>query len=647
MAGTPGIILSKNFLSKLSSCTNFKAIEEGNPCLISDGQNQYYLYFRNISWKGNPYPDEDLRAQLPQIEQFESIKESSIPFLFIGYYEEEDVYVCWEPNVLKQKLNAKSYVSLYIKRPVLQGIPKGELRMSFVQDSYDYVVFNSSDIPLFFRLNQFLPVYNKPKVYTNRETVFPLQQINFGAPGTGKSHDINEVCAEYENYRTTFHPDTDYASFIGSYKPITEQVPRYTYMGDKAIAVKDEKGDPIIDSKITYRYVFQSFLKAYIAAWNEQENEEPKPVFLIIEEINRGNCAQIFGDIFQLLDRNAAGFSDYPIVADDDLAKELGKVLGCLNISKRDKINDLYKGGKDIVGSVLNGENLLLPNNMYIWATMNTSDQSLFPIDSAFKRRWDWKYVKIKDATMNYRIVFSNGNEYDWWQFVSEINRRIEGGEIQQEDKKLGYFFAKAKEQNGKNIITAEAFLSKVIFYLYNDVFKDFGFEEEFFKDKNGETMTFASYFDDLGNVDENRVERFIANLRLEPYVMEESAENSQTSNTKILIGNVETSLRQALYQITKQAIENNPVLTFDEIKDAASVIQRAQDLFLLSDNVEAWKSEHAKDKSSDQRYLFDKPLQAAGTSFVVLSQWGYIDKVKEPFMEYAKNLGVEIKFSE
>ena len=481
----------------------------------------------------------------------------------------------------------------------------------------------------------------------NIDRHIPLQQIYFGAPGTGKSHDINEVCAEYENYRTTFHPDTDYASFVGSYKPITEQVPRYTYMGDKAIAVKDEKGNPIIDSKITYRYVFQSFLKAYIAAWKEQEKEEPKPVFLIIEEINRGNCAQIFGDIFQLLDRNAAGFSDYPIVADDDLAKELKKVLGKLNISKRDEINGLYKGSKDIVGSVLNGENLLLPNNMYIWATMNTSDQSLFPIDSAFKRRWDWKYVKIKNANKDYRIVFSNGNEYDWWQFVSEINSRIEGGEIQQEDKKLGYFFAKAKDQDGKNIITAESFLSKVIFYLYNDVFKDFGFEEDFFKDGKGETMTFASFFDDYGNVDENRVELFIANLGLEPYVIEDSVEDSQTSNAKILIGNVETSLRQALYQITKQAIENNPALTFDEIKDAASVIQRAQDLFLLSDNVEAWKSKHANDKSSDQRYLFGMPLQAAGTSFVVLSQWGYLDNLKEPFEEYAKKLGVEIKFSE
>lgn len=480
---------------------------------------------------------------------------------------------------------------------------------------------------------------------------FPLQQIYFGAPGTGKSHEINMLCAKHENYRTTFHPDTDYASFVGSYKPITELVPRYTYMGAQAIAVKDEEGKPIIDTKISYRYVFQSFLKAYVAAWKEQMNEVPKPVFLIIEEINRGNCAQIFGDIFQLLDRNAAGFSDYPIVADDDLAKELKREFAELSIVNSEGINNLYEGGKDVVGSVLKGEKLLLPNNMFIWATMNTSDQSLFPIDSAFKRRWDWKYVKIKNADEKYKISFSNGHEYDWWAFVDTINKRIEGGEIQQEDKKLGYFFVKAKEQSDKKIITAEAFLSKVIFYLYNDVFKDFGFEEDFFKDSNGEIMTFASYFNENGDVNENQVEQFIRNLGL-TYEGQDTQENdeieeSQENKAKIIVGNVATSLRQTLYEITKQAIEINSDLTFKEIKEASSVINRSQPLFLTDDEIDAWKEEHANDNSSSSRYLFDKPLQASGISFVVLSQWGYLESLKDPFTEYAKKLGVEIKFGE
>lgn len=343
---------------------------------------------------------------------------------------------------------------------------------------------------------------SKHSAQSDRTLDEALQQIFFGAPGTGKSHRINEVCAEYENYRTTFHPDTDYASFVGSYKPITEVVTKY-----------DMHGHAYPEKRIVYTYVFQAFLKAYIAAWREQQKENPAPVFLVVEEINRGNCAQIFGDIFQLLDRNEAGYSDYPIVADDDLAQELRREFADLTVADAEGINALYRGGKDVVGSVKSGRQLLLPNNLYIWATMNTSDQSLFPIDSAFKRRWDWKYIKIKDSRKDYKIVFSNGNVYDWWSFVSEINRRIEGGEIQQEDKKLGYFFAKSRS----GVITAERFLSKVIFYLYNDVFKDFGFDEDYFKGADGEPMTFASYFDEEGEADEAQIERFLKNLGLRP----------------------------------------------------------------------------------------------------------------------------------
>ena len=383
-------------------------------------------------------------------------------------------------------------------------------------------------------LNKTLSLKRKQSAATSKYKIvnLPLQQIFFGAPGTGKSFVINKICADYENYRTTFHPDTDYASFVGSYKPITIMANVRDMTGHPVT----EDGKEIKESRIVYRYVMQAFLKAYVAAWREQQNDEPKPVFLIVEEINRGNCAQIFGDIFQLLDRNAAGFSDYPIVADDDLVQELKEILGELSIAKHDAINALYSGGKDVVDMVKNGEWLLLPNNMYIWATMNTSDQSLFPIDSAFKRRWDWNYIKIKDAGENFKIVFSNGNTYDWWKFVSAINERIEGGEIQQEDKKLGYFFAKAKDK----VITPKVLLSKVLFYLYNDVFKDFGLDEDFFKDENGETMSFASYFDNNGQINENRVERFVTNLGLEPEFPDKSDEDDHvpagTINPKLSV---------------------------------------------------------------------------------------------------------------
>lgn len=430
----------------------------------------------------------------------------------------------------------------------------------------------------------------------------PLQQIFYGAPGTGKSHTIEQMCSKYENYRTTFHPDTDYASFVGSYKPITIK----TDVRDMAGHIVYENGKAVKESRIVYRYVMQAFLKAYVAAWCEQQNDEPKPVFLIVEEINRGNCAQIFGDIFQLLDRNAAGFSDYPIVADDDLAQELKEILGEFAIAKHDAINALYSGGKDVVGMVKNGECLLLPNNMYIWATMNTSDQSLFPIDSAFKRRWDWNYIKIKDAGENFKIVFSNGNTYDWWGFVSAINERIEGGEIQQEDKKLGYFFAKAKDK----VITPQVFLSKVLFYLYNDVFKDFGLNEDFFKDENGETMSFASYFDEAGDADEDRIERFVSNLGLTP--LPSTSNNSDSSFDLTINGKKMSTITDTVCEILSNAAETSP---FPDIQDTVTdIFPDRDDVIKPIDNPDSYEKENRWNKT---------PIVANdGTAFVVSNQW-------------------------
>ena len=392
----------------------------------------------------------------------------------------------------------------------------------FEFDKYDNIslnpYFNSDMLSIEDRNNKeaFFHLFDdtKPKVDIPKiEELGSLQKIYYGAPGTGKSHSIKKVCKEYEHFRITFHPDTDYASFVGSYKPITHTEQVYTNMGDKAIALKDSMtGAPVTTTKITYNYVYQAFLNAYIAAWKEQQNPEPKPVFLVIEEINRGNCAQIFGDIFQLLDRNDSGFSDYPIVPDNDLQKELKKEFENLDVANADTINKIFEDNeKDIVSKIKNGSRLLLPNNLYIWATMNTSDQSLFPMDSAFKRRWDWKYIKIADSGKNYRIKVSK-NEYDWWKFVDAINTHI-GTTTSQEDKKLGYFFAKSSD----GIITAEKFLSKVLFFLYGDVYKDYGFDDDIFKDENGEELTFANYFDHLGNPIEEKIERFLKNLKLTP----------------------------------------------------------------------------------------------------------------------------------
>lgn len=340
-----------------------------------------------------------------------------------------------------------------------------------------------------------------------------LQQIFYGAPGTGKSHVINELTAGKAVVRTTFHPDTDYSTFVGAYKPTTKSVPVMTVIGKEAVLVKDNKGNEMTEDKIVYKFVSQAFLQAYVEAWKKycavQENEEPLDEYLVIEEINRGNCAQIFGDLFQLLDRGDKGFSVYPIMADSDMKEMLKKEFAGLEIKKKESINALFKGGKDIVAQVLKGDILLLPNNLYIWATMNTSDQSLFPIDSAFKRRWDWKYMPIDTKKENWNIEV-DGKKYSWSDFLEAVNEQI--FEVtKSEDKKLGFYFCRANN----HVVDAEKFVGKVIFYLYNDVFKDYGYDRKMFQGEDGKTIQFHEYFQSNGDINEQKAALFLNNLEI------------------------------------------------------------------------------------------------------------------------------------
>lgn len=263
------------------------------------------------------------------------------------------------------------------------------------------------------------------------------QKIYFGSPGSGKSWTIkrhyemrltgNEYVEDEEKkkrvFRTTFHPDTDYASFVGCYKPVKDK--------------DDEK-------KIVYEFVPQTFTDAYVAAWNDLEHI----YYLIIEEINRGNCAQIFGDLFQLLDRNKNGYSEYPIKADHDLQDYLKKHLP-----------DDSEGIKD--------GKLCLPPNLSIIASMNTSDQSLFPMDSAFKRRWSWEYVPInyENEKSGAFTITIHGEEYNWHEFLKSVNKKIKAV-TSSEDKQMGNFFIKGS-------VDEKEFCDKVMFYLWSEVGKD------------------------------------------------------------------------------------------------------------------------------------------------------------------------------
>ena len=327
----------------------------------------------------------------------------------------------------------------------------------------------------------------------DKKTAKPtLQQIYYGAPGTGKSYKINEITKSTKNFtRTTFHPDSDYSTFVGCYKPTME--PTGTIVGGKE------------QTKISYSYVAQAFLQAYTAAW-KNTNE---PYYLIIEEINRGNCAQIFGDLFQLLDRDENGMSPYGITPDKDIANYLKKEFAEIEIENAD---------------IKNGNTMILPSNLYILATMNTSDQSLFPIDSAFKRRWDWEYVPIEDAGKKHYIKVGN-KKYDWWTFIDTINNSIDHI-TGSEDKKIGYWFV--KPQNNDREITAKQFVGKVLFYLWNDVYKDyFDMSQCIFKIKNedgtDEKKPFTYFF---GNEADKRIQAFMAYNKIPFITIEDNVDD-------------------------------------------------------------------------------------------------------------------------
>ena len=324
------------------------------------------------------------------------------------------------------------------------------------------------------------------------------QTIYYGCPGTGKSYTVkcntegengediiwyekptedDKSCKKFEGiptdeekknltnniFRTTFHPDYDYATFVGCYKPVKE------------------------NDAIDYKFIPQVFTNAYVCAYRHRED----PIYLIIEEINRGNCAQIFGDLFQLLDRTN-GESDYAIKPDTELAKYLAS-------------------------QGVPSEELKLPDNLHIYATMNTSDQSLFPMDSAFKRRWAMEYMPInytQKKASKFTIEVA-GKKYPWIKFLEMVNERIVNA-TDSEDKQMGEFFIKGD-------VDEREFKNKVMFYLWNDVCKDLynprHVQGAFFlrvKDKleteKNDYFTFAELFSDR-NKDSRLLLEFFAYL--------------------------------------------------------------------------------------------------------------------------------------
>lgn len=369
--------------------------------------------------------------------------------LNLDFLKESNIYFSTEIEFNKTEKSSNLYFGDF--KTFIEDYSIGKYSIKKVEENYVLFELNSSNIQY-------------------------KQEIYFGSPGTGKSRLIKN---EFGNNwpRVTFHPELDYQGFVGTYKPIMKPI-----------------SDTGTKEEISYEYVPEAFVKAYCKAWKSN-----RPYYLIIEEINRGNCAQIFGDIFQLLDRNDEGYSEYPIECSPDIQRFLKKEFE-KNFDRMDEY-EMQTGSTDY-------SKMVFPNNLSILATMNTSDQSLFPMDSAFKRRWDWQYVPIdyEDATTNLKIIVKS-KEYNWGRFILKVNKEIKE-HTQSEDKQIGNRFV--SPING--IITAEQFVSKVLFYLWTEIYKD---EQGtgntiFINPSNDGELTFGDFFRVDGKVNNEVLINFL-----------------------------------------------------------------------------------------------------------------------------------------
>lgn len=349
-----------------------------------------------------------------------------------------------------QLTNNENLMFLYEKYYYGEEAESEELDNSEAEETYMPLVFN-----------------------TEIETKYERNRIVFGAPGTGKSYELKEDCEDllkdtngsYE--RVTFHPDYSYSQFVGTYKPV---------MG--------------ADEKIRYAFVPGPFMRVYVEALKSGRTENPQPHLLLIEEINRAKVAAVFGDVFQLLDRDDDGVSEYEIQASEDIRKYLASQL---------------KGDPD------NYQKIRIPNNMFIWSTMNSADQGVFPMDTAFKRRWNFEYLGINENEEKIsgigKIELAGSDEPIEWNILRRaINAKMSSDQFKiNEDKLMGPFFLSKKviasDENGMIVDTDKfvaAFKSKVIMYLYEDAVKQ-GKHRFFDGCDNSKYSSVCDAFDEIG----------------------------------------------------------------------------------------------------------------------------------------------------
>lgn len=364
--------------------------------------------------------------------------------------DEAQKYTDWKPinflerfNFLKTE-NSKTTIS----EDVLQKYKKQLLNLKIYNIDKN-IIMEDAKMP---ETKPFTELNYKP--LSKEKKYHAYNRIIFGAPGTGKSFQLKQESTDGNHFanieRVTFHPDYSYGQFVGNYKPVS-----------------DDEG------RIRYEYVPGPFMRTLVKALESGKNGDSAEKFLlIVEEINRAKVAAVFGDMFQLLDRTDAGDSVYEIQASEDVRRYLARELG---------------------GTKENYTSIKIPNNMYIWATMNSADQGVFPMDTAFKRRWEFTYLSInanekKIAIEDLPIINGDAKIIKWNILRKSINNMLLKECKVNEDKLLGPFFIsgevfknvckenlnKKNEDEQKKLIDAffNAFNSKVLMYLFEDAGK-------------------------------------------------------------------------------------------------------------------------------------------------------------------------------
>lgn len=487
--------------------------------ITKEAADKYLHYWFRLYYIPNPYTkkgfDNLSKPQYFEKTLFESLQKQNVSTDFSDLLNKTFKDEIGELDILKNLINRYSDL-LEIENNKISIKIKDAENMEINVDRNDRESFFNS--------------FNKK----SSEIPYPHNRIIFGAPGTGKSFRLKKESTENSFFseitRVTFHPDYSYSQFVGTYKPTmikadnkqedenTRQIiqvlqnktsssqEKYNILYDKfkennltllpfllglytddAFSTRKKDGSATADDnnaernhgkairsyvnlksendgeEISYKYIPGPFLRTLVNALKSNRLNETKNYLLIIEEINRARVSAVFGDMFQLLDRNEYGESEYEIQTSEDMRNFLTEQLG---------------GNKD------DYQTIRLPNNFYIWATMNSADQGVFPMDTAFKRRWNFEYIGIDEnesGVSAYEIPISRiVNEkkiikkVNWNKLRQAINKKLICLNVN-EDKLLGPYFIGEKDlksamQNQEDFINL--FKSKVLMYLFEDAAK-------------------------------------------------------------------------------------------------------------------------------------------------------------------------------